>query len=267
VAFQNSILAGEELVRTGMRSANYVAGVSGWRVARNGDVEFNDGVFRGDLLVGNATDGFVHIYNDPVLGPIVDFIDQGGEIWRWRANEVGTAHNYVLGSTHALGPALGFGFDEILGQSLATLVTQRLFINGGQDILAAWASWPVSAWQAGLRASTINHATYWRVGKKVSARFNLTMTAAGVAANLVLVACPFTPAFAAAGHVTPIGSGYVYSAATGIIRQGTWLASVGLGVGFGILQIDNNNSQFGIAPNYALAVGDVIAGVLDYETD
>lgn len=52
MAFRNSILAGEELIRTGMRSANYVAGLAGWRVARNGDAEFNDLTVRGTFATG-----------------------------------------------------------------------------------------------------------------------------------------------------------------------------------------------------------------------
>lgn len=49
MTFRNTILAGEELVRTGMRSPNYVAGLIGWRIARDGSVEFNNGTFRGTI--------------------------------------------------------------------------------------------------------------------------------------------------------------------------------------------------------------------------
>jgi hypothetical protein len=52
VTFRNSILAGEELVRTGIRSTNYVAGVSGWRIGRDGSAEFLNALIRGELMVG-----------------------------------------------------------------------------------------------------------------------------------------------------------------------------------------------------------------------
>lgn len=52
--FMNPILAGEELIRSAMRSEGFVAGVSGWSVQRDGDAEFNDVTFRG-TLEGTAT--------------------------------------------------------------------------------------------------------------------------------------------------------------------------------------------------------------------
>lgn len=52
VPFRNSILAGEDLIRTAMRSPNYVAGASGWRIAKDGSAEFNNVVVRGKLITG-----------------------------------------------------------------------------------------------------------------------------------------------------------------------------------------------------------------------
>jgi len=51
MAFTNPILAGEELNRTGIRSENYVAGQSGWRIANDGAAEFEDRV-RAALQLG-----------------------------------------------------------------------------------------------------------------------------------------------------------------------------------------------------------------------
>jgi hypothetical protein len=50
-----SITLGDEAVFDGVtvRSENYVAGTSGWEIDTNGDVEFNEGTFRGDLEVGS----------------------------------------------------------------------------------------------------------------------------------------------------------------------------------------------------------------------
>jgi hypothetical protein len=42
VAFENPIVAGEELIRSGVRSENYTQGSAGWRVARDGSAEFED---------------------------------------------------------------------------------------------------------------------------------------------------------------------------------------------------------------------------------
>lgn len=49
MSFSNPILAGEELIRSAIRSEDYVANVSGWRIARNGDAEFNSIVARGQI--------------------------------------------------------------------------------------------------------------------------------------------------------------------------------------------------------------------------
>lgn len=54
--FDDPLVAGATLVRLAIQSADYVPGVSGWRIARNGDVEFNSGNFRGDVVV-TAADG------------------------------------------------------------------------------------------------------------------------------------------------------------------------------------------------------------------
>ena len=42
------------LVRQALQSVNYVAGTSGWRIARDGSAEFNSAVIRGELDVGVA---------------------------------------------------------------------------------------------------------------------------------------------------------------------------------------------------------------------
>lgn len=48
--FDDPLVEGEDLVRNGIQSPDYVAGVSGWRINRSGDAEFNDVTMRGTLL-------------------------------------------------------------------------------------------------------------------------------------------------------------------------------------------------------------------------
>jgi hypothetical protein len=55
IGFQSSILAGVVLVRSAIRSPNYVAGVSGWTVNQDGSVEFNNAVIRGSIIAGGGT--------------------------------------------------------------------------------------------------------------------------------------------------------------------------------------------------------------------
>lgn len=54
MAFTNPIVAGTELKRTDVRSDNYVEGVSGWILKRNGGAEFGNLQVRQDLTVGNS---------------------------------------------------------------------------------------------------------------------------------------------------------------------------------------------------------------------
>ncbi|MFV8456069.1 hypothetical protein ACNO5M_13335 [Vibrio owensii] len=51
------------------RSENYVAGQSGWVIYGNGNVEFNDGIFRGDIY---AEDGYFKgtVYADKIVGDL-----------------------------------------------------------------------------------------------------------------------------------------------------------------------------------------------------
>lgn len=51
MAFTDPIISGEALNRTGIRSDNYVAGVSGWRIATDGSAEFDNIGVRGNLWV------------------------------------------------------------------------------------------------------------------------------------------------------------------------------------------------------------------------
>lgn len=47
--FSNPILAGTTLVRKNMQSEDFLTGVSGWRISRDGDAEFNDLTARGNI--------------------------------------------------------------------------------------------------------------------------------------------------------------------------------------------------------------------------
>lgn len=87
MAFSDPIVAGEELIRTGIRSSNYAAGLAGWRVARNGDAEFNDVLIRGELIVGPDPGQHIEVIPDanfPLAGvnniPGVVLYNAGGDI-------------------------------------------------------------------------------------------------------------------------------------------------------------------------------------------
>lgn len=54
--FANAVVGGAEfLIRSAIKSANYIATVSGWRIAKDGSAEFSNGTFRGTIIVGGNT--------------------------------------------------------------------------------------------------------------------------------------------------------------------------------------------------------------------
>jgi len=56
--FSNPVTnAAGTLVRAVMKSVNYVAGLAGWQISRNGDAEFNSATIRGDVIIGGGTPG------------------------------------------------------------------------------------------------------------------------------------------------------------------------------------------------------------------
>lgn len=57
------------LVRNQLQSQNFVTGISGWAIFKNGNVEFNGGTFRSTLIVGTVPGQ--HIIVDPVTDAIL----------------------------------------------------------------------------------------------------------------------------------------------------------------------------------------------------
>lgn len=55
--FNNPIVAGTALVRTAIKSPDYVPGVSGWSINRDGTAEFQSATIRGDVSFSSITDG------------------------------------------------------------------------------------------------------------------------------------------------------------------------------------------------------------------
>lgn len=75
MSFRNPIVAGVVLVRAAIQSANFLAGVSGWRILRNGDAEFNSVTLRGAL----TENGSLLLYNGtPALGNLIGAVSAAG---------------------------------------------------------------------------------------------------------------------------------------------------------------------------------------------
>lgn len=103
-----------QLVRTKLTSDNYVPGVSGWAIFRDGTAEFNEGTFRSsvqigpdagpDLFIGPTVPALVsNFYSVNYLGSVGDFII----LMKVDANNY---YYQVLLTSSALGPAIGRGW-------------------------------------------------------------------------------------------------------------------------------------------------------------
>lgn len=54
MSFSNPILSGNTLIRNAIESENFVTGVSGWQIARDGTAEFSNVIVRGEVEVGGT---------------------------------------------------------------------------------------------------------------------------------------------------------------------------------------------------------------------
>lgn len=78
--FNNDIAGGNgSLVRNWLQSIDYVAGVNGWRISKDGSAEFNNGTFRGSIEVGSLT-GQHFIVNNPATGDVIDIYNTANKL-------------------------------------------------------------------------------------------------------------------------------------------------------------------------------------------
>jgi hypothetical protein len=94
VPFQNSIEGGGNIIIPFLQSPNFVPGVSGWRISRNGDAEFASQTLRGPLIV-----------IDPLTGLVVASIGQTGTI----AGQFLTIEDDIILAGESLGDRLQDG--------------------------------------------------------------------------------------------------------------------------------------------------------------
>lgn len=122
MGFRSSILAGVNLVRQAIQSPNYVAGVSGWAIKRDGSAELNNATIRGNLVVGTTIGAGVNIPGAQVTGTVPNAN---------QANSATTATAATTAGSAGQVPASG-----ITGLIVANQInTQGLVIRGG-DFLA-----------------------------------------------------------------------------------------------------------------------------------
>lgn len=147
--FGNAVVGGlGKLVRDFIRSANYVAGVAGWSINRDGSAEFNSGTFRGGVTVGAPGGPQVIITTSSGAGVLelpsgADYEDQPAEIL------AGAGGSPPFITLNIDGPSVnlsGFGSQVLIelnsandsGTSQANGVFQYVDPSGGDHPVAVW---------------------------------------------------------------------------------------------------------------------------------
>jgi hypothetical protein len=82
MTFRNPILGGNgQLIRQNIHSENYVPGVAGWQITRDGDAEFNNVTTRGELFVGDSNQYMrAYVAPAPISGPALTFNDDAAHL-------------------------------------------------------------------------------------------------------------------------------------------------------------------------------------------
>lgn len=102
--FSNPIVGGNILVRPAIQSPDYVAGVSGWAIMRDGTAEFNDATFRGEVEVVTPV-GTIRVFENSVGRPAIEFFDTLNNLVG------GIVYDPVSGAMFQFGQSCGEYFD------------------------------------------------------------------------------------------------------------------------------------------------------------
>jgi hypothetical protein len=154
MAFSNPIAGGDgELVRDKLRSENYVAGVDGWVIERDGNAEFNAIVVRGDVEI---TD-FLRIFGTPpaliefgVAGgnPHQDMVASNGDIYRFLTSVIGSDSHLTMGPLNSPNSVLVFVYGEGIALVSDAVGAPSVLFDDDDGFIkrGSYAPWAESGW-------------------------------------------------------------------------------------------------------------------------
>lgn len=120
MAFTNPILAGEELVRSGIKSGDYESGLDGWRITRDGGAEFNtlsaretigatDFVVAGDSLtslLSRKNEGLISYHSrNTTSNTVANAVEQPVSKLNWTVPANRMVRYEMVGGVYTNGPA------------------------------------------------------------------------------------------------------------------------------------------------------------------
>lgn len=192
-----------EITAQEMKSANYVSGTSGWQIKYNGDCEFNEGVFRGDVSIGS-----LHIPNETTASSF--HTDTLGNSW-WGCNVA----NFTADNDNANAYILNTGISKfqnitITGGSVATSTLSGLVALANENIAAQ--GWTMTCVFSATDADTVA----WAAGAITTAAGTVYNIDAGNTGNMAAttyiyldIAVSTTVLQATTTAATAIGSGKI----------------------------------------------------------
>lgn len=139
--FTNPVVGGTTLVRPSIHSPDYVPGVSGWSINITGDVEFNNGTFRGTITAADIIGALITggVYQTSATNPriVIDATDQTITFYN-SAGNVDLLLSIDPGAITSYSQQAGNGNIQLSGgilQWLGTNKTYDSFVDNTDDIL------------------------------------------------------------------------------------------------------------------------------------
>jgi hypothetical protein len=104
---------GGELIIPSLYSPDYVPGVSGWAIFKNGNVEFNNGTFRGTILAATIIGALIQSSSElprlqmTAAGNFMAFAADGTQVFRWDLTQEGVFIYADSGGSGVQGALIG----------------------------------------------------------------------------------------------------------------------------------------------------------------
>jgi hypothetical protein len=264
--FNNPITGGQgALVRERIKSPDYIPGVQGWSINKDGSAEFNNVTVRGELFVTDPDGSYVHIFNEnPGDGSVIELRlpNAAGAVIVPARIRSGVTPHFTDPALEVLGP-------NVDGHGTAAIYSASGPTGGGVVELHAedyaWldtngCSWVVAGdWELAHETAPNVYAIHFQVW------VDGTVICGAVEADSLTVR-PGGSVIIQAGDLDVTGdaaiSGDVDIASTGS------LIGQGIGVSLGVRKSGNttrvNTAAMAVDPHLQLAV---VPGTYDFEID
>jgi hypothetical protein len=218
--FSNPILAGQVLARAAMQSQDYVPGVSGWAIYRDGSAEFNNIVARGEVIVSGINNSYIRIENSVVAPTEIEFYPGDNNASPITTNGYIKASNTVFGSNGYAqveiatpgfnGPGGGAGFMTLTSEyggptapsnigAMLELHGDHVFTDGGNPFLLRV--------NGDIEADSTISVFGSDIGKGNWAFVAATTSSAGITTETVVLTLPSTTYYAGRAYRVAMAGG------------------------------------------------------------